>query len=228
MQNPVFEIQNLTFAYRNHVIFTQANLNLNHPGVFGLVGPNGSGKTTLFNLIAGLLPLSQGKINWLGQPNAIAYMQDNSVLYPYLTGQDHIQFVARQQHADSQHVQVLIDRLQIGDFIDRPVQTLSLGQKQRLMIVLALIPNANLLLMDEPLNGLDPDSVFIIRELLQDLNASPQIVLVSSHNLDELQKVTSNLIFKVDTGLTLATNLTDPEAYYTHLYHQPKGVGSDA
>ncbi|HAY53178.1 MAG TPA: ABC transporter ATP-binding protein, partial [Lactobacillus sp.] len=90
------------------------------------------------------------------------------------------------------------------------------------LIALALLPESRLLLMDEPLNGLDPDSVIIIRDLLEAFKTIDQIVIVSSHNLDELDKVTDRLIFKVDHGLSLETVAEGAEARYAELYRRPR------
>jgi ABC-2 type transport system ATP-binding protein len=224
-----FQIKGLSFAYRRQAIYEQANLTLTAPGVYGLIGPNGSGKSTLFNLITRLLRPVKGTISLDGAeltPSrvfaSVAYAQDSSVLYPYLTGRDHLRFVARQHGAAAEKIAELSDELEVTDFIDRRVARLSLGQKQRLLIALALVPESRLLLMDEPLNGLDPDSVIIIRDLLAEFKTSDQIVIVSSHNLDELDKVTDQLIFKVDHGLSLETAAEGAEARYAELYRHPR------
>lgn len=226
-----FEIKDLSFAYRRHPVFTEANLTLTNSGVYGMVGPNGSGKSTLFNLITGLLHPTQGAITLDGTvlaPNLVfanvAYAQDSSVLYPYLTGRDHIRFVALQHHVAAARIAAVSEQLEITQFVDQRVSSLSQGQKQRLMIVLALLPEARLLLMDEPLNGLDPDSVMIIRNLLEDFKSTAQMVIVSSHNLDELDKVTDQIIFKVDQGLQFETVADGAEARYAELYHHARPV----
>lgn len=229
LTDSIFQIQNLSFAYHRQVIYDQANLTLTDPGVYGLIGPNGSGKSTLFNLITRLLRPAKGTISLDGTVltparvfASVAYAQDSSVLYPYLTGRDHLRFVAKQHGVARERINLLSDELEVTDFIDRRVARLSLGQKQRLLIALALLPESRLLLMDEPLNGLDPDSVIIIRDLLEVFKTSDQIVIVSSHNLDELDKVTDRLIFKVDHGLSLETVAEGAEVRYAELYRHPR------
>lgn len=221
------KIADLTFSFHKKIIYQETNLNLVADGVYGLVGPNGAGKTTLFNLITGLLKPKQGIITFNGAvltPDVvfkqISYIQDNSVLYPYLTGRDHLNFVSRQHQVLADKVVHTCQLLELTSFIDRPIKNLSLGQQQRLLIALGLLPNAQVILMDEPLNGLDPDSVIVIRELLKSLNKRHKLVVVSSHNLDELSKVTEKIIFKTDTGLFLEEHLVSAEKRYAELYRR--------
>lgn len=227
MPNNELKISDVTFSFHKRVIYQQANLNLVSDGVYGLVGPNGAGKTTLFNLITGLLKQQSGKMMLAGQVitpslvfKQISYIQDSSVLYPYLTGRDLLTFIAKQHHVLTDKVVSMCQLMEINPFIDLPTKSLSLGQKQRLLIALGLLPNARVILMDEPLNGLDPDSVIVIRELLRSLNKRHKLVIVSSHNLDELSKVTEKIIFKTEQSLLLEERLTNAEARYAELYQR--------
>ncbi|WP_461223690.1 ABC transporter ATP-binding protein [Lacticaseibacillus suihuaensis] len=219
-------LNQMSFAYRHHPVYEATNLKLNQPGVYGLVGPNGSGKSTLFDLLCGLLRPQAGTILLDGAaPSAavvfakIAYGQDSSVLYPRLSAVDHLRFVAGQHHADEAAIAAVSSQLELAAFAKQPVGSLSMGQKQRVAIALALLPKTPILLLDEPLNGLDPDSVIIIRKLLVALQDSGRIVLVSSHNLAELQKVTDHYLFKVGTALQEEVVTTDAEARYEALFH---------
>ncbi|WP_225418440.1 ABC transporter ATP-binding protein [Lacticaseibacillus daqingensis] len=178
------------------------------PGVFGLVAPNGSGKSTLLNLIAGLLRPQSGTITIDGQPNTtrqvfkqVAYLQDNRVLYPYLTGRAHLDFVAATHHLDQAHVAAVAEQLKASAFLDRRVRKYSLGMKQRLLMVMALVTDAPLILLDEPLNGLDPTCLRLVHEAILAQASQGKTVLVSSHNLPELSRVTQDIWFLHDQQL---------------------------
>ncbi|WP_225046495.1 ATP-binding cassette domain-containing protein [Lacticaseibacillus kribbianus] len=217
----------MSFAYRHHPVYEKASLTLTQPGVYGLVGPNGSGKSTLFDLLCGLLRPQTGTITLDGAApsagvvfNTIAYGQDAGVLYPRLSGADHLRFVAKQHGRDAAAIAAVSAQLDLAAFVAQPVGSLSMGQKQRVAIALALLPQTPVLLLDEPLNGLDPDSVIIIRKLLVGLQDSGRIVLVSSHNLAELEKVTNHYLFKVGTALQEEVVTTAAEARYEELFHR--------
>ncbi|WP_262316851.1 ATP-binding cassette domain-containing protein [Lacticaseibacillus parakribbianus] len=218
-------LNQMSFAYRGHPVYEHASLTLTQPGVYGLVGPNGSGKSTLFDLLCGLLRPQSGTIALDGAaPSAdvvfdkIAYGQDASVLYSHLSAVDHLRFVARQHHETAAIARVS-EQLELTAFAEQPVGRLSMGQKQRVAIALALLPQTPILLLDEPLNGLDPDSIIIIRDLLMSLKDSGRIVLVSSHNLAELEKVTQHYLFKVGTAIQEERVMVDAEARYEALFH---------
>ncbi|WP_164508049.1 ABC transporter ATP-binding protein [Lapidilactobacillus wuchangensis] len=222
-------IHDLTFSFSKKKIYDHADLLITNYGVYGLVGPNGSGKTTLFNIITGLLRPKQGTVMLNNKSltskdvfENISYVQDNSVLYPYLTGRNHLNFIVKQYDVKQEWLSRVCEYLEVTTFIDLPTKKLSLGQKQRLLIALSLLPNSKILLMDEPLNGLDPDSVIVIRDLLKSLSKKQEIVIVSSHNLEELSKVTKKIIFKTNSGLSLEELSSDVEARYSELYRSKK------
>ncbi|MFT8324443.1 ATP-binding cassette domain-containing protein [Oenococcus sicerae] len=173
----ILKVSNLDFNYKNVDIFQDAQMEIKQPDIYGLVAPNGSGKTTLLDLITAFLNPQKGQIDLLGQPNrkikslapAISYVQDNRVLYQYLSARQHLELVAGLYQVSGRVVEHLIKQFALQNFIDRPVSSYSLGQKQRILIAMALVTDPQLILLDEPLNGLDPDSVIIIRNVLKQL-----------------------------------------------------------
>ena len=192
-------IHDLTFRFRGKTIFQHATMHLKQPGVYSLVAPNGYGKTTLLNLLTGLLQPQSGLIQLLDKPitsqlifQKVAYLQDNSVLYPYLTGQQHLDFLTAVHRLNPRSVAAIADQLQTTDFLNQRVGKYSLGMKQRLLLVMALVVKPTILLLDEPLNGLDPTSLQLVREVILTLAHQDVAVLISSHNLDELMKVTQH------------------------------------
>lgn len=224
------KVKQMTYRVRGKTIFDQADMKIDAPGVYGLVAPNGYGKTTLLNLLTGLLNPQSGQIDLLDHPKThqlifdkVAYLQDNSVLYPYLTGQQHLDFLMQIHHLDQADVEATAKRLKAADFLSKRVSSYSLGMKQRLLLVMALIVKPTLLLLDEPLNGLDPTTLRIVREVILDLEAKQQVtVLISSHNLDELMKVTHHYFFitgqRIDEEVLGAHD--SPEARYRTLFEE--------
>ena len=223
----ILDVKDLAFEFHNKVVFKNAFMTINDFGIYGLVAPNGSGKTTLLNLLTGLYHPQKGTIRLLDRPatrqlifEKVAYLQDNSVLYPYLTGQQHLDFLTAVHRLDRQAVATIAGQLQTADFLNQRVSKYSLGMKQRLLLVMALVVKPTILLLDEPLNGLDPTSLQLVREALLDLAQRDVTVLISSHNLDELMKVTQHYFFI--TGHQIHEEVLGPhdsaEARYNALF----------
>jgi ABC-2 type transport system ATP-binding protein len=178
-----------------------------HQGqIVGLIGPNGAGKSTLLNLIAGLILPSEGAVTVCGHParsiaarRGLGYMPEHPVFPGLYTGRAILRYhgallgytstvIARQTNRS-------IDQLQMQEFIDRPASDFSQGMKQRLALAVALLNDPQLLLLDEPSNGLDPVGIIQLRDLLKRLRDSGAAIVISSHRLGELEKLTSDYIF---------------------------------
>lgn len=195
----ILNINKLTFKYGEKKVFDDANLMIEEPGIYGLVGPNGSGKTTLLQLIVGLLPLKEGQIKLFDRPEVytkeVSFVQDNSVLYPYLSGYEHLSFICEQQGIDKKDIQQIAEQLEMTTYLKDKTKTYSLGMKQRLLLAMGLIKKSKVLLLDEPLNGLDPTSTILVREALLQSTQTGVTILVSSHNLAEMDRITDKIFF---------------------------------
>lgn len=201
-------MENVTKKYGHHEVLKGMNLLLDKPGIFALVGPNGAGKTTLFNIISNLLKPTSGTIEVMGKKNTdpsiffeVSFLKDNRVLYDYLTGLDHLDFIRLAQKLPKCRVDEVIEEMNIADYVKKKVGTYSLGMKQHLLIAMALLNKPKLLILDEPLNGLDPTSVILVRRLLKALAEEGSVVLISSHTLSEIDQLTDNILFLKDGRL---------------------------
>lgn len=196
----ILTIRQLRKHFGHKVIFDGASLEIASPGVYGLVAPNGYGKTTLLNIIAGLTGFS-GEVSIFGKPadqvssRDFAYLQNNQVLYDYLTGYDHLLFLCKLHHLDKQKIHEMAVRFDMTDYLHKKTGKYSQGMKQRLLLAIALIKEPTFILMDEPLTGLDPTSTLILRETLLELAEQGTTMLISSHDLNELDKVTDQIFF---------------------------------
>lgn len=203
-------IDKLNFAYKGKQIFTDVNVKLTRPGIYGLIAPNGYGKTTLLNLIAGLLQAKSGDIQLFDQPNSekhvfqqLCFTQDSSVLYDYLSAYDHLAFYCDCHQLSRDKIADVVAFLDMDSYYQKPLSTYSMGMRQRTLLGIALLSEAPMILMDEPLNGLDPTSMILIREAIQKIAAAGRTVLVSSHNLDEIDKITQQVLFIKDQKVWL-------------------------
>ncbi len=164
-------------------------------GVFGLLGPNGAGKTTLLRILAGLVRPDQGQVALFGAPASPAARRrigafiEAPAFYPFLSARETLVLLGRVSgvHAEAD---ALLARVGLGGAADRRVGGFSLGMKQRLAIAAALVAKPELLILDEPTNGLDPEGISEMRGLVRELADRDGIgVLLSSHLLDEVERV---------------------------------------
>ncbi|GAF66694.1 ABC transporter ATP-binding protein [Bacillus sp. TS-2] len=223
----IIKVENIHKKYGREPILNGVSFEITFPTITALVAPNGSGKSTLMNIITNLEKFDKGSVEIMGMKNTdpvifkhISYMQDNSVLYNHLTGYDHLQFIAEVHSVPKKQLLELITYIGIDSYIHKKVKQYSLGMKQHLLLTMALINKPKLLILDEPLNGLDPTSSIRVRELLLQLKNEGTTVLLSSHNLAEVDQVTSDILFLKD-GKLISENLKNNQTAFYMMNVQP-------
>lgn len=201
----IVEVKNLNKSYGKHKVLNDLSFKIEKPQVLALIGPNGSGKSTLMNCMMNLISFDSGEIEILGKSNKdyeifreVSFLKDNRILYPYLTGFDHLKYICDIQKIPQKRIDQVIELADIGSFYKKIVSSYSLGMKQRLLLAMALCNNPKLILMDEPLNGLDTDSIFKFRDLIKNLGENNTTILISSHSLNELDYITNDILFLKD------------------------------
>lgn len=201
----IVKVNNLNKSYGKHKVLNDLSFKIEKPQVLALIGPNGSGKSTLMNCMMNLISFDSGEIEILGKSNKnyeifreVSFLKDNRVLYPYLTGFDHLKYICDIQKIPQKRIDQVIELADIGSFYKKIVSSYSLGMKQRLLLAMALCNNPKLILMDEPLNGLDTDSIFKFRDLIKNLGENNTTILISSHSLNELDYITNDILFLKD------------------------------
>ncbi len=194
--------------------------------VFGFLGQNGSGKSTTIRMLLSLIHPTSGHIELFGMPlernrneilEKVGAIIERPDLYPYLSAKEHLQLFAkvRKQKIPGSAIDATLDKVGLLDRASDKVQTFSLGMKQRLGIAIALVHNPQLIILDEPTNGLDPQGIADIRSLIQKLSREEgKTVLVSSHLLSEIEQVATQILIihkgkKMVEGAT--KDLLDPE-----------------
>ena len=204
----ILSVNDVHKSYGKEKVLKGVSFEIEEQQIIALIGPNGSGKSTLLNIITNLLAADRGEITILNKHNKdpdifreIAYMQDNSVLYDYLTGYDHLQFIGDVQGISKKQIMETAERIGNDGYLNKKVKNYSLGMKQHLLLAMAILNQPKLLILDEPLNGLDPTSAIRVRELLLELSKGGTTILLSSHNLGEIDRVTSKILFLKDGNL---------------------------
>ena len=211
----ILDVTSLKKNYKNQEVLKGIDIHVETPQILALVGPNGAGKTTLMNCMMNLLPFNEGHVTILGKKHTdssifydVSYMQDNRVLYGDLTAHDHLSFICDIQKLPKKKIQEVAERVGMSNYLQKRVRSFSLGMKQHLLLAMAVINEPKIILMDEPINGLDPTSAINMRNILLELNTEGTTILISSHNLDEIDRLT-NTIYFMKNGTLLKESLED-------------------
>jgi ABC-2 type transport system ATP-binding protein len=189
------------------------------PGqVFGFLGPNGAGKTTAMRAVFGLIALEAGEVRWKGRPVTAAerrrfgYMPEERGLYPGMVVGRQIEYLARLHGVPPGSARDAalkwLDRMGVGDRVDSKVEALSLGNQQRVQLAAALVHEPDLVVLDEPLSGLDPVGVDTVSGVLQEQAASGRGVFFSSHQLDLVEDLCQSVAI-IDRGRLVAAGTVE-------------------
>jgi len=169
------------------------------PGsVFGLLGPNGSGKTTTLGVVLDVVAKTKGEYKWYGLPPSkeirkkIGAILEAPAFYPYLSGADNLKIAAKIKEIPFTQIDIALTKVGLFERRNQKFQAYSLGMKQRLAIASALLSDPQVLVLDEPTNGLDPTGIADVREIIKNISAEGKTIILASHLLDEVQKVCSN------------------------------------
>ncbi len=205
----VLEVRDIHKNYGKKEVLKGVTFQIASSEIVGLIGKNGAGKSTLFKVITGLLKQKSGTVSILDQEvslknrkifQQVGCLIEQVSLYPHLTGYEHIQIVAKLTDTKiDEDVETLISTLKMNSYIHNKTKTYSQGMKQRLGILLAVLNKPKLLLLDEPLNGLDPEGVYEIRTFLLNIcHQEGMALLISSHILSEMQIFCDRFLFLKD------------------------------
>ncbi len=195
----VLSIQNLRKQYGRITAVDSLNLEIPKGTIYGILGPNGSGKTTTLGMVLDVINRTSGEYLWFGQPGSketrkrIGAILEAPLFYPYLSGYNNMRVVAQIKDASMDEIEPLLDLVGLLERKDYPFKTYSLGMKQRLAIAAALLRKPEVLILDEPTNGLDPQGIVEIRELVRKIGSQGVTILLASHLLDEVEKVCSHV-----------------------------------
>lgn len=194
--------EGLTFAYRGQPVLKGVDLRVPEGAVYGYLGRNGAGKSTTLRLLLGLLPVRRGSVSFFGRPFAAARTEalsqvgsliEGPAYYGHLTGRENLLCLDRIYGCGTARVDRVLETVGLKGAGDRRVKRYSTGMKQRLGLAMALYHDPRVLVLDEPLNGLDPEGVHEVRALICRLREEGRTVLLSSHMLAEAEKVCTHV-----------------------------------
>jgi ABC-2 type transport system ATP-binding protein len=212
----IIEIRGLVKKFGEFTAVDALHLDIRRNEIFGLLGPNGAGKTTTISMICGLLPATKGTIRFVGMEgrdhkSLIGYCPQENIFYPKLTCLEQLVFIGQMyglsRATAKKRSLELLSLLGLPDKAHERANSLSGGMKRRLNICLALVHNPEILILDEPEAGLDPQSRILVRDFIKGFGAEKTVIL-TTHNMDEADRM-ANRIAIIDYGKLLLLDTTD-------------------
>ncbi|MDU2584648.1 MAG: ATP-binding cassette domain-containing protein, partial [Anaerococcus prevotii] len=202
--NKILEVNNLKKSYNNKTVLDIKSLDIEEKTIYGLIGKNGAGKSTLMKLILGLVKKDEGRIKIFGKEinskNQKTFNKNFGALiespsfYDHLSGYENLEIVCQLKGVNKEEIRKTLDMVGLNNVGDKKAREYSLGMKQRLGIAMALIGNPKLLILDEPINGLDPQGIEEMRNLFKNIvKNTTTSILISSHILDEIEKISTHI-----------------------------------
>lgn len=206
----VLTVEHLTKKIGNKNILEDVSLNLKRGQIIGLVGANGAGKTSLMKVILGYSSYQDGTFRIIENKNKksnVGALIENPGIYPFMSGYDNLKLL--NETKNTHDIDTIVSQLDMDDYIHNKAKTYSLGMKQKLGIAIAFLNQPQLIILDEPMNGLDPKAVRDVRELIVKKAQEGVTFLISSHILSELVKITNSILI-INKG-KLVTETTEEE-----------------
>ncbi|MCG2257090.1 ATP-binding cassette domain-containing protein [Staphylococcus epidermidis] len=206
----VLTVEHLTKKIGNKTILEDVSLNLKRGQIIGLVGANGAGKTSLMKVILGYSSYQDGTFRIIENKNKksnVGALIENPGIYPFMSGYDNLKLL--NETKNTHDIDTIVSQLDMDDYIHNKAKTYSLGMKQKLGIAIAFLNQPQLIILDEPMNGLDPKAVRDVRELIVKKAQEGVTFLISSHILSELVKITNSILI-INKG-KLVTETTEEE-----------------
>ncbi|MGN6214982.1 ABC transporter ATP-binding protein [Parafilimonas sp.] len=212
---PVLEINNITKHYKTVTALNNVSFSVPEGSVYGILGPNGSGKTTLLGIILDILKPSSGSFTLLGKPadaevrKQVGTLLETPNFYHYLSGERNLRVAAHIKGKGFNEIDNVLQKVNLYQRKLSKFNTYSLGMKQRLAIASCLLGDPQVLIFDEPTNGLDPNGIAEIRELIQRLAQEGKTIIMASHLLDEVEKVCTHVAIIKNGNLLTAGSVDE-------------------
>lgn len=201
----MLEVVNIEKSYGKKKILHDISFSIEKGQIKALVGPNGSGKTTLMNTMTNLLKRDGGQVLVSGKEfkdekifNYITFFKDEKILDENLYGMDYLNYIKNVYKRTKDDVDRVIKEIGIESFVKSKTGSYSLGMKKKLMLAMDFLPQRDIILLDEPLSGLDPTSVIKMMALIKQKAKDGQGILISSHSLNDIDEITNNILFLKD------------------------------
>ncbi|WKB81532.1 ATP-binding cassette domain-containing protein [Cellulophaga lytica] len=229
----ILKVQNLTKKYGYLTAVKDLSFTIEKGNVYGILGPNGSGKSTTLGIVLNVVNKTSGDFSWFdGSINThqalkrVGAIIERPNFYPYMTAVQNLKLVCKIKEVDESKIEEKLELVGLLDRKNSKFKTYSLGMKQRLAIASALLNDPEILILDEPTNGLDPQGIHQIREIIKIIAAQGTTILLASHLLDEVEKVCSHVVI-LRKGEKLYSGRVD-EMIVSHGFFELKAENNEA
>ena len=199
--NSVLKISNLTKKYGLLTAVNNLSFDIEKGSIYGILGPNGSGKSTTLGIVLSVVNKTSGSFSWFGGEltthqalKKVGAIIERPNFYPYMTAYQNLKLVCKIKAIPYDAIKKTLEIVGLSERIHSKFSTFSLGMKQRLAIASALLNDPEILILDEPTNGLDPQGIHQIRELIKEIAKNGTTILLASHLLDEVEKVCTHVV----------------------------------
>lgn len=197
----ILTIHNLYKRYGSLQALKNVSFEIKKGNVYGILGPNGSGKSTTLGIVLNVVNKTSGEYSWFGGAmkthdalKKVGAIIERPNFYPYMTAKENLKLVCKIKSINYSKIQEKLELVGLTDRQNSKFSTFSLGMKQRLAIASALLNDPEILILDEPTNGLDPQGIHQIRDIIKQIAAEGTTILLASHLLDEVEKVCSHVL----------------------------------
>ncbi len=196
----ILEINDLTKKFGRLTAVNNLSFKVEKGNIYGILGPNGSGKSTTLGMVLNVVNPTSGSWQWFGEEPTNEHLKrigaiiERPNFYPYMTAIQNLEIVAKIKNAPIKNIAQKLHLVNLWERRDSKFDTYSLGMKQRLAIAAALLNNPEVLILDEPTNGLDPQGIRDIRDIIQKIASEGTTILLASHLLDEVEKVCDHVV----------------------------------
>ena len=231
--NSILTISNLTKKFGNLTAVDNLSFTINKGNVYGILGPNGSGKSTTLGIVLNVVNKTEGNFKWFDGNTTthdalkkVGAIIERPNFYPYMTAEQNLKLVCKIKGVPLDKIKEKLEVVGLLDRKNHKFKTYSLGMKQRLAIASALLNDPEILILDEPTNGLDPQGIHQIRSLIKEIASDGTTILLASHLLDEVEKVCTHVVV-LRKGMKLYSGRVD-EMINSHGFFELKTEQKDS
>lgn len=219
------EVKEVSKKFGQKTAVSNLSFTLDQPGVFGLLGTNGAGKTTTIRMMLGILEKDSGSITWNGgtvtrESVSFGYLPEERGLYPQTKIMEQLLYFAKlrglEPSAARKAINFWLGRLGVAKYADMTAEQLSKGNQQKVQLITALLHNPDLIVLDEPLSGLDPVNADLFKGVITDLVAIGKYIVMSSHQMEPVEEYCKDILLLIDGETVLSGNLKAIKHGYGH------------
>ena len=216
-------VQNVKKSYGDKTVVNGISFEMNHPGVFGLLGTNGAGKTTTIRMILGILKKDSGEINWNGKKVErknvnFGYLPEERGIYPKIKIIDQLTYFAKlkgmKEAPAKEEIKKWAEKLKVSDYLEMTAEKLSKGNQQKIQFIASILHSPELIILDEPFSGLDPVNTELLKNVIIELVKEGKYIIMSSHQMSSIEEFCTEVLILNKGKTVLQGNLNEIKSKY--------------